>query len=1134
MTLQVGVTLTADAGGLRGELRIAKEDLDKLGGAADSAGDDAREAARGLDTLQEAGKGTDAVMRRLRQTLVALGGVALVRRIAQQADAWASTQAQIRLASEGLTEAGDASERLFGIAQEAGTALGDTVSVYRAIARTAPELDATADQVFRVTRSVQQLGAIGQTGTAQLSAGLLQFGQAMASGVVRAEELNSLLENIPPLAEAIAAGMGLTVGQLRQAVLDGEVLSRDVFRALLTQTDEIERQFAELPPTMTRASAQLRNELLRASGAVGEGGLTDALVDVIDRLREASESGDDFADRLGGTMGQAARLLGFGAIELAENIDLVVLALSAFLGVNAALHITRMTASVRAATGAWAALNAVMRANPLGLLATLAGTAAGAMIVFGESSTAAADTADVALRRLSGSVAEVEGRLSELTDAQRSLEVQRLEIRLGLEQEALDEAVLAVRQAMESAFADPLSGAGARRFSERQSGPVRDLFRGFVDAFQQALAEGGDLDAVVDQYLALTNASDGARAAVLDAAEALGEQKAEVDRTAAGLRRYAGTATEADEALLGLKETTEGLEGPSRRGAAALDEMARAARTLLQTAELEANVLQRLGVEGLARFRDEVELGGRFQEFLNDALEDGHGFLNAMEIAHRRYAVAVREANMAQQAEDAAAAAAEFDRLTDAMERAADVASRLSSIAATTAALRQQAAALTTAAENAVPREVFDRQQVGESAFRNAYDETIAAFTDPTEDQVMMAVTAAMERRTAALAVFDAQRLYDDVTRPLGGGGGQSQVDGAADAIADLEREAALQERLARLYGASEVSLAGLAEMREVATTAARLGIESGSAEYRQLAMLISRRNVAAAAIDEETQRRTDAQAVLERYGDAEDRHVQAVTELIALMPQLIALTGSRAEAEQVMGRALDDLDREYRELGFSAQFAEGLFEGLGSGAQSALRLIRDETATTADIVNAFVNDLIDTLYRLTVLNPLEMALEGLLGSIDFGALLGFGTSTSFAPAGYYGTGTGGLYHGGGVVGVTAVPTRAVDPRVWDGAPRYHRGGLVPGEVPVIARQGEVIGWPEQMRHAFGGSDVEVHIHDHRGADAADVEVRNTTQPGGGQRIDVMLRERTDADIRAGRYDRAMEYRFGLRPQGRR
>ncbi len=76
----------------------------------------------------------------------------------------------------------------------------------------------------------------------------------MAAGKVRAEEFNSIVENTPELAYRIAKGMGVGLGQLRLMVLEGEVLSKDVFQSILSQTEQIDKDFEDVPRRIGMAS----------------------------------------------------------------------------------------------------------------------------------------------------------------------------------------------------------------------------------------------------------------------------------------------------------------------------------------------------------------------------------------------------------------------------------------------------------------------------------------------------------------------------------------------------------------------------------------------------------------------------------------------------------------------------------------------------------------------------------------------------------------------------------------------------------------------------------------------------------------------------------------------------------------
>lgn len=129
---------------------------------------------------------------------------------------------------------------------ETGTALEANVTLFQALARTADDIGATEEQVLKLVDAVSKLGVIGGSSSQDIKFALRQLSQGLAAGILRAEEFNSIVENTPEVANAIAKGLGTSVGQLRLAVLEGKVLSEDVFKALLSQSGEIDKTFSEV------------------------------------------------------------------------------------------------------------------------------------------------------------------------------------------------------------------------------------------------------------------------------------------------------------------------------------------------------------------------------------------------------------------------------------------------------------------------------------------------------------------------------------------------------------------------------------------------------------------------------------------------------------------------------------------------------------------------------------------------------------------------------------------------------------------------------------------------------------------------------------------------------------------------
>ena len=182
-------------------------------------------------------------------------------KLAAQADEFNTLQQRIKTATAATGDYVNVSARLGEISRDNGAALEASVALFQGLARVRGELRASNEDMLLLTDTVQKLGVIGGSGPAAMQAGLLQFTQAMSAGIVRAEEMNSLLENMPELAVRIARGLGLTPGELRNAVIEGKVLSSEVFAALLRQAPEIAAEFEKIPETLSRAGNALGQSL---------------------------------------------------------------------------------------------------------------------------------------------------------------------------------------------------------------------------------------------------------------------------------------------------------------------------------------------------------------------------------------------------------------------------------------------------------------------------------------------------------------------------------------------------------------------------------------------------------------------------------------------------------------------------------------------------------------------------------------------------------------------------------------------------------------------------------------------------------------------------------------------------------
>lgn len=203
----------------------------------------------------------------------------------ETADAMTQLQARIDRLSPSAKEGAATFQSLAMIASQSGASLQETTKLWEQLTTSLKSAGATNGQVLALTDTLQKIGRIGGSSTEEMSNALRQFGQSIASGTIRAEEFNSILEQMPELARQIASGLGISVGELRKRMLEGKLSAEDALNAIMSRTSEVNSEFEKLPRTTGQATNSLSiafQELVKnLNDATGASGL---LVKVIDDL----------------------------------------------------------------------------------------------------------------------------------------------------------------------------------------------------------------------------------------------------------------------------------------------------------------------------------------------------------------------------------------------------------------------------------------------------------------------------------------------------------------------------------------------------------------------------------------------------------------------------------------------------------------------------------------------------------------------------------------------------------------------------------------------------------------------------------------------------------------------------------
>ena len=258
--ISVLVALEGADEGLKRAITSAERSLGELSSTAKTAGE---KAAAGMAEVK-AGMSAfgDQVATAKTQLLAFLSinwAAGKVQEIVQIADAWNMMSARLKLATAGQREYAVAQKELFDIAQRIGVPIQETATLYGKLQQAVRMLGGEQKDALMITESISQALRISGASAEESRSALLQFGQALASGVLRGEEFNSVVENSPRLAQALADGLNVPIGRLRKLAEEGRLTADVVVNALLSQKDKLASEYAQLPQTVSQSFERLKN-----------------------------------------------------------------------------------------------------------------------------------------------------------------------------------------------------------------------------------------------------------------------------------------------------------------------------------------------------------------------------------------------------------------------------------------------------------------------------------------------------------------------------------------------------------------------------------------------------------------------------------------------------------------------------------------------------------------------------------------------------------------------------------------------------------------------------------------------------------------------------------------------------------
>lgn len=344
---------------------VAQADLKKLGETSVASGAvmkrSGKDAATGIEEIS-------TQLQRVQNAYIALQGGgelgSMIKSALETADAYNNLESRIKLATGGGKDFAGTMKDVADISLRTHSSLTTTGDLFSKLAASGKSAGLSAKdaqmQALALTESINQAVQLSGASAQASDAAITQLVQGLNGGALRGDEFNSVMEQSPRLAKAMADGLGVTTGELRKMAEAGSLTAETVIRSLRSQSDTLKTEFSSLPPTVGRAIQDLGTAWMLYVGEADKGtGASVAAATAIDALSKNLKTVAGFLI----DAGQAA--VGFTALKLAQH----------FLGIGAAAtaSATAITATATATTaaGTAAAATTVQMGRMAAALATL-------------------------------------------------------------------------------------------------------------------------------------------------------------------------------------------------------------------------------------------------------------------------------------------------------------------------------------------------------------------------------------------------------------------------------------------------------------------------------------------------------------------------------------------------------------------------------------------------------------------------------------------------------------------------------------------------------------------------------------------------------------------------------------------
>ena len=267
--------------GVRSEAVRPNEQLDRMNDNLQNTGNHGQAVAGITSGFSGLGRAVLVVNNGIQLMQTAMQGIS---QLGGQADQRIGVDARLSLINDGLQTQAGLEAKVMAAANATRSEYSATGALIASIGRQ-DYFKGNNDKAIQFAETVNKGLVVSGAGAAEASGALTQLNQGLASGVLRGDEFNSIMENAPILAEMMTKSMGITKGQLRSMAEDGKLTTDVVVSSIMAQSSTLDQQFAKMPMTFGQAKNVMGNDVSQMMDYLSQPGhAVDVLIKKIEDM----------------------------------------------------------------------------------------------------------------------------------------------------------------------------------------------------------------------------------------------------------------------------------------------------------------------------------------------------------------------------------------------------------------------------------------------------------------------------------------------------------------------------------------------------------------------------------------------------------------------------------------------------------------------------------------------------------------------------------------------------------------------------------------------------------------------------------------------------------------------------------